>query len=480
MSRMATLAGWAMRDIIGVVPVYNGYNIPLRDFLEGCDLAFSMVDPNSELVLVRLLRSKLEGEVRKFIAGEQFNTLEEFKQYLKEYYHSSSSIYQLQGALGVIVQKKGENVISYANRVKELALKIVDTYRIRNSPTPEALETFRNSTNESAMECFKRGLKEEIKQKIGNPATLRAMVREATEIERENEAVRMLRQDEATNYPVNRERSRLAFPTYEAPESKTCNGNCNQDITLEQNSTEAACCVCSCNFEGPCRECGSRFHNTKQCAGMGRGLLCRYCNGTHHSRDCHEFGHNSYRTPVSRTSPYCGQCGKWGHAANFCRFQGPPRGVHSAMAAPEERHCDYCNRKGHTIENCYTRMREERPKQVCKWCQKSDHDISECKVLFPPDGSRPRTQLYCENCNLVGHEKSGCPRREYYSRQCSHCNMKGHTIEFCRKRRPEGNSNQFSGNEQRTLASGQGPTAAQIRLVAQSETPRECEYSSWN
>ena len=182
---MAQPASVAMRDIISVVPPFDGHSIPLSDFIEGCDLAFSMIDPAAEQILVRILRSKLEGEVRKFIAGEQFATLEEFKQYLKEYYYSSKSPYELQGKMGTMVQKRGENVITYANKIKELALKIIDAYRIRNNPTPEQLETFRNSTNDSAMECFKRRLQEEIKMKLGNPATLRAMVREATEAERE-------------------------------------------------------------------------------------------------------------------------------------------------------------------------------------------------------------------------------------------------------------------------------------------------------
>ena len=116
-----------MRDIISVVPKYDGHNIPLADFLEGCDLAMSMADPAAEQTL---LRSKLEGEVRKFTMGDDFRTLEELKQFLKEYYFSTKTVYQLQGELGNAIQKDDENVITYANKIKELSMRIIDTYRV--------------------------------------------------------------------------------------------------------------------------------------------------------------------------------------------------------------------------------------------------------------------------------------------------------------------------------------------------------------
>ena len=106
-----------MRDIISVVPMFNGHNITLAEFLEGCDLAATMTDLAMEQTLVCLLRGKLEGEVRKLMMGNVFATLDELKNFLRDYYFSGKTIHQLLGNLGNIYQKEGERVVSYANKV---------------------------------------------------------------------------------------------------------------------------------------------------------------------------------------------------------------------------------------------------------------------------------------------------------------------------------------------------------------------------
>ena len=83
--------------------------------------------------------------------GDDFCTLEELKQFLKEYCFSTKIVHQLQGELGNAIQKDNENVITYANKIKELSMRIIDTYRVRNHPNEEQLRRFREETNKTAM-----------------------------------------------------------------------------------------------------------------------------------------------------------------------------------------------------------------------------------------------------------------------------------------------------------------------------------------
>ena len=60
----------SLRDAIEVVPLFDGSNIPLSYFIDGCYEAKEMLaTPTSQENLARLLRSKLSGEARKCIFG---------------------------------------------------------------------------------------------------------------------------------------------------------------------------------------------------------------------------------------------------------------------------------------------------------------------------------------------------------------------------------------------------------------------------
>ena len=57
-------------DTLEVVPLFDGSNIPLSHFIEGCYEAKEMLPtPTAQENLARLLRSKSSGEARKCIFG---------------------------------------------------------------------------------------------------------------------------------------------------------------------------------------------------------------------------------------------------------------------------------------------------------------------------------------------------------------------------------------------------------------------------
>ena len=52
-----------LKDALTVVPEFNGANIRLSVFLEGCDETKEMITAENEANLTKLIRSKLMGEV---------------------------------------------------------------------------------------------------------------------------------------------------------------------------------------------------------------------------------------------------------------------------------------------------------------------------------------------------------------------------------------------------------------------------------
>ena len=121
-----------LRDALMVVPEINGKNIPLSQFIEGCNEAKCMIEPESEINLVKLLRSKISGEARQAISGRTFSTIDELKMFLKNIYSPARIIPQLLGELGHEFQRDYENLITYANRIRDIRTKILEVHNLDN------------------------------------------------------------------------------------------------------------------------------------------------------------------------------------------------------------------------------------------------------------------------------------------------------------------------------------------------------------
>lgn len=82
----------------------------------------------AESNLVRLIRCKIQGEARRTITGVAFNTVAELLKFLNAIHSSPKTVSQLHEELGHEYQTDHENVITYANRLKYLGIRILETY----------------------------------------------------------------------------------------------------------------------------------------------------------------------------------------------------------------------------------------------------------------------------------------------------------------------------------------------------------------
>lgn len=179
---------FSMRDALEAVPNFDGGNIPFVYFVEGCEAALSMVTPTQEINLVRAVRNKLKGDAHRTILGKTFGSMREFVEFLRTKYGLRETVYEAQGRLAYLCQKKDEKVITYANRVRELGKRILDTQKRETGiVSPE----FQNSIEKHLKTSFLRGLNKEII--ITKDGTFDEIESRAIEAEKELETVNMIR-----------------------------------------------------------------------------------------------------------------------------------------------------------------------------------------------------------------------------------------------------------------------------------------------
>lgn len=183
----------SIKYALEAVPIFDGHNIPLLHFIEGCQEAKDMLAPENEAALVRVLRNKLRGEARRAIHGTQYATVEELCKFLKSVYNPAKTVYQLHGELGAIYQKSGESVLSYANRINDLGNRIIDAHKTENNGQTD--NEFKASLDKALIQYFIQGLDSAIEGRVKEQETLKLTMIKAIEIEKKLQDRAALRKD---------------------------------------------------------------------------------------------------------------------------------------------------------------------------------------------------------------------------------------------------------------------------------------------
>lgn len=179
-----------LKYAVEAVPFFDGKNIPLNYFIEGCEEAKGMLPAEAEPQFTKILRTRIVGEARRTIRDIDFENVNQLTKYLKQIYGGSKNLYQLQGELGSVYQKNEEDVVTYANRVKLLGKQIREAYRMSGHALGEQAITA--SLEKDMCKCFIRGLKSEIEQRVDRNLDVQGTVADALRIE-ESSAIKTLR-----------------------------------------------------------------------------------------------------------------------------------------------------------------------------------------------------------------------------------------------------------------------------------------------
>lgn len=420
----------SLRDALAVVPEYDGESTSLTAFIQGCEEAKAMLEPNSERYLVKAIRAKIKGEPKRTISLMHFDTVYELYDYLKDIYAPAKNMYQLQGELGTSYQKKDESVIGFANRLRDIGHQIVEAHEYERETLAE--EAFLEDTEKSVVSCFLQGLKPEIEQRLANVPELNMneMVKRAVKIEKQLSARGALRSERG--------------------ESSSARGNKNEN-KRQVNLVTA---------EEP---------------------MCQICKRTGHRADTCTYNkqHNSQAPPLpakkadEKNIPTCQSCNKIGHTADKCfklfppNNNKPPDGTTIVI-------CQACNKRGHTADRCFQLFPPEIKEQkiiTCQICKNPGHMALNCPRLIKnssisQQGQVPNSLRYqnppiikCQICKKDGHTAHICPYRNAQSqplnqnsnrdqrsyaevagesfdmnRACHYCKQPGHFIRDCQAR----------------------------------------------
>ena len=82
-----------LKDALTVAPEFNGENIPLSVFFEGCDEAKVMISAENNANLTMLIRSKSTGETRKAIYRQAFVTIDGLKNCITVIYTPAKTVH---------------------------------------------------------------------------------------------------------------------------------------------------------------------------------------------------------------------------------------------------------------------------------------------------------------------------------------------------------------------------------------------------
>lgn len=117
------------REALETVPYFDGYNMSVSSFARACRRAQEVMPASSERNLTRLLINRLRGRAQAAVEDEPCGNITQLIDLLTNAFGSQKTINQYRGELSIIHIRKGEHILDYISRVKDLRSAIVDSER---------------------------------------------------------------------------------------------------------------------------------------------------------------------------------------------------------------------------------------------------------------------------------------------------------------------------------------------------------------
>ncbi|KAI4473933.1 hypothetical protein M0802_015868 [Mischocyttarus mexicanus] len=148
------------RKATELIPKFNGYNIPLHQFINLCeDVAQSLTAYPAPDVLKNIKR-RLVGDAERLTYGMDFLTIDSFTQTIKTIFSQQKTFDEYRGELINLKQRPHKNVTQYAARTLELRDSLLNSLRDQNLPR---LDYSVAQEEVSILERFVKGLLQQIR-----------------------------------------------------------------------------------------------------------------------------------------------------------------------------------------------------------------------------------------------------------------------------------------------------------------------------
>ena len=147
-------------EIVRILPEFNGRNISINRFIRECKEAENFVNPNDRSFFLKLVKSRVTGDVNDYLQFKNFDSLDQLLSELKRVFAPTQNLPQIQTDLARVRQSPQEKVFEYGLRVTRILQKAQELI-VENFNSIVAGGMIEGTTN-TAIECFTLGLESEI------------------------------------------------------------------------------------------------------------------------------------------------------------------------------------------------------------------------------------------------------------------------------------------------------------------------------
>lgn len=135
---------------------YDGDKSNLHVFIDNCNNAFNLLNPNYRTAFVSVVLSKIEGNIRATLLNRSFTSWENLKEHLLENYSERRTFAQWQLELNSCRQNLNEPILKYSSRVENCYIKLIKS--LDPKLTKEAREANVDLLKKQALNIFISGL----------------------------------------------------------------------------------------------------------------------------------------------------------------------------------------------------------------------------------------------------------------------------------------------------------------------------------
>ena len=181
---MVTMANtMAMQTAVSSIPVFDGGNIPLKDFIQDIRNAATDISQAQLPSFLKKVLSRLQGAARNSTYGLGFNSVDELVRHLKQRFAPGKTFTYYYTQLNDLRMKQGETVGDFRDRLNILLMGAENS--LREDKGADYSDDMMVPIKGTAVDIFIRGLPGHLSAAIDatHPADLDAAFREAVRIE---------------------------------------------------------------------------------------------------------------------------------------------------------------------------------------------------------------------------------------------------------------------------------------------------------
>lgn len=334
----------SFREATEGVPIFDGYNVPLQQFIRACRRAREIVPPSSERNLTKLLINKLRERAYYAVEDEPCDSVADLIDLLSGAFGPVKTIDQCRGELSVAFMMPGEHMLDYISRIKDMRSAILDAERRQRGPLYDrVVQKIDDLTARSFCDglplSFRIQLTEECRTNLSVAFATAKTLAEREELDRERYKAHFKNAESwhranSNNRNINtNDQSRPRFTsrdTRQRPENNTrgqnySNNNNARGQNYNNNSNR-----------------GQDYNNDNNNRGQ------RYNNNSN-NRAQNYNNNNNYQHPKNRVENQ--------RAPVEYKPNNPETGHR------EHKYCNYCKASGHEWRECRKRPSNENPRQ---------------------------------------------------------------------------------------------------------------------